>query len=149
MKNESNENLLLKMLKDKGYDEPIITNRNNEATIETYDIEYLDNSIRRETSFYIVEKNEKHFTLTINVVYYMDEYYGECSTEEIENIEFEHKIDVYTPQGDESVDFVERYQCKLEEIHIDKIDTMIRYVKELTEDKSKVISICKTARSEN
>ena len=38
MKNESNENLLLKMLKDKGYDEPIITNRNNEVTIETYDI---------------------------------------------------------------------------------------------------------------
>lgn len=149
MKNESNENLLLKMLKDKGYDEPIITNRNNKVTVETYDIEYLDNSIRRETSCYIVEKNEKHFTLTINVAYYMDEYYGECSIEGIENIEFERKIDVYTPQGDESVDFVERYQCTLEEIHIDRIDTMIRYVKELTEGKSKVISICKTARSEN
>lgn len=149
MKNESNENLLLKMLKDKGYDEPIITNRNNKVTVETYDIEYLDNSIRRETSCYIVEKNEKHFTLTINVAYYMDEYYGECSIEGIENIEFERKIDVYTPQGDESVDFVERYQCTLEEIHIDKIYTMIRYVKELTEGKSKVISICKTARSEN
>lgn len=139
--NSSHEKLL-KILIDKGYNNPIITDRYNMLTTETIQIEYI-NSIRQETYCHITEKTKNYFNITINIMYYIDEYYGEDSSTTIENIKFEHVIDIYTPQGDESVDFVERYQCVLENIHIFEIDSSIKHIKELIKNRSKIISISK------
>ena len=144
MQNTTNSSLekLLKILAHKGYVNPIITNRNNTLTLEINQIEYI-NTIKQKTYCYITEKTENYFNITINITYYMNEYYGQNSPTTIENIKFEYEFDIYTPQGDEPIDLVERYQCTLENINIHEIHTSIKYIKELIKNKSKIISISK------